>query len=226
MSGSEGIHWDDHWKGISRRGSVFGWASSIVRRTVFEPSVRDYARRFFDPKNGFFVEAGCGTAESSQGLRADGRSKLGVDISIIALLLARRNLPELRLVQADLRRLPFRDDSVTGIWNLGVLEHFHPHDGADVLAELARVLRPGGHLVLFWPPVFGSSRLLLAPVEWILSTLQRRTFRFFPDEVNRLRSRMHGRRLLMQAGLLPVAVEVPLRLLFIHAVLVGKKPHP
>ncbi len=219
--------WDRHWTVTRRPGgmSAFGRLSSLVRKHVFEAAVRRYADRFF-PAEGLFVETGCGTAESSRGLLGDGRRKLGVDASMIALGSARAAVPEFGLLRADVRRLPLRDASVDGLWNLGVLEHFPPAQGDAVLRECARVLRPGGHLIAFWPPVLGSSRLALAPVEWLLSIAKRRRYRFFPDEVNRLRSRLHAWEVLQRAGFEIVAIECPFRLLFIHAVVVGRRPLP
>lgn len=217
--------WDRHWAEVAGpdAGNPFGRISSFVRRRVFEAAVGIYAGRFF-PGGGLFLEAGCGTAESSRALEGDGRRKLGVDLSLGALASARRTVPEFRLLQADIRRLPVRDTSVDGLWNLGVMEHFLEPDGDEVLREFARVLRPGGHVVLFWPPVLGSSRLALGPVERLVAAAKGRPFRFFPDELNPLRSRRHAREALRRAGLEPAAIEFPLRLLFIHAVVVGRKP--
>ncbi len=99
-------------------------------------------------------------------------------------------------LQGDITRLPLRDASIAGVWNLGFLEHFDESAGIRILREFRRVLAPGGHAVLFWPPEFGSSRLVLAPIEKLRSVARGSPFRFFPDEVNRLASRAHARRLL------------------------------
>ena len=68
------------------------------------------------------------------------------------------------------------------------------------------------------------SRLVLAPIEWLRSRFRGRPFRFFPDEVNRLRSRRHASETLRAAGLEPVAADFTLRDAFIHIVAVGRKP--
>jgi SAM-dependent methyltransferase len=125
-------------------------------------------------------------------------------------------------VQGDIHALPFADGELAGAWNLGVLEHFPAEEGRAILRELGRVLRPGACAVLFWPPSFGLSRLVLAPVEWVRSRPGRR-FRFFPDEVNRMRSFAHARATLQGAGLEVAAVDFSWRDLFIHLVAVGRR---
>ena len=64
---------------------------------------------------------------------------------------------------------------------------------------------------------------MLAPIEWLRSRRGRR-FRFFPDEVHRLRSRRHARWVLEEAGFEASAVDFSFRDAFIHLVAVGKKP--
>ncbi len=194
-----------------------------MRRLVISRAVAGYAERFFSP-DGVHVEMGCGTAESSRRIAPARRLLVGLDFSSGALRAARRAANLGGHVQADIGRLPFRDASLGGIWNLGVMEHFEEEKGLGILREFARVLRPGACAVLFWPPEFGSSRLVLAPIEAVRSVLTRRRFRFFPDEVNRLRSPSHARRVLRAAGLEAAAIEFSVRDAFIHLVVVGRKP--
>ncbi len=222
-SRGDGRVWDRHWSSLSGDRSLFGRVSSLVREWILSRAVRSYADEHF-PENGVFVEAGCGSAESSVRLGGGRRTLVALDISRVALGAARR-VPVFRgLVQGDLFRLPFRTGSVSGVWNLGVLEHFPEDQGKALLAEIARALRPGGVALLFWPPEFGASRLVLAPIEAIRSR-PGRPFRFFPDEVNRLRSLAHAREMLAGTGLEPVAVSFsPRSALFIHVVVVARKP--
>ena len=214
--------WDRHWAALSERRSLFGRAASLVRTGLLSRAVRAFADEHF-PREGTFVEAGCGTAESSSRIDPAGRTLVAMDISRLAVRAARR-VPIFRgFLQGDLFRLPFRDASVAGLWNLGVMEHFPPEEGRVLLREFARVLRPGGVALLFWPPEFGASRLLLAPIEAIRSR-RGAPFRFFPDEVNRLRSRAHGVAMLEGTGLEPVVFSFGPRDLFIHLVVVARKP--
>jgi SAM-dependent methyltransferase len=68
--------------------------------------------------------------------------------------------PGLRMVAGDITRLPFRDDSLGSLSCLHVVEHvglgrygdpLDPHGTQRAIAELARVLEPGGHLYLSTP---------------------------------------------------------------------------
>ena len=189
---------------------------------MLKPAVRGYCERFF-AGSGIFVELGCGTGEASAGVRGDERALIGLDISLSVLSAVRQGSVYRACVMADLRQLPFRSDSIAGVWNLGVMEHFPQPLGIEMLIEARRVLAPGGRAILFWPPEFGSSRWVLGPLEALISTLTRRKYRFFPDEVNRLRSRDHGREVLRAAGLLPLVSECSPRDGWIHVVAVGER---
>jgi SAM-dependent methyltransferase len=217
--------WDRHWRALAGGPSLFGRCASLVRKGILRRAVRHYAQRYF-PARGLFVEMGCGTAEASAAIAPRERRFAGLDLSLPALLAARGNPPHRHLLGGDLRRLPFRDGSVAGIWNLGVMEHFLPEQGAEILRELRRVLTPGGHAILFWPPSFGASRWVLGPIERVRTRVSGRPFRFFPDEVNRLTSRDHARRIIRAGGLEPVAVDFSAWDCFIHLVVVARKAGP
>ena len=97
------------------------------------------------------LDAGCGNGRYSKFLRrqADSDARLtAFDISVNMLHRARRRVsgPRLTLAAADLTRLPYASDSFDAVVSGWVLEHLpDPRPG---LTELARVLRPGGKLLL------------------------------------------------------------------------------
>jgi SAM-dependent methyltransferase len=222
-SPDEQASWESHWHTTAERPSLVGRIASAVRSQILSRAVRWYADAYFDAE-GIFVECGCGTGQSSARVRRARRRLVALDFSPAALRQAGRVSVFTDRVQADIRRLPFRDASVRGIWNLGVMEHLDGESAVGVLSEFRRVLKPGGVAMLFWPPQFGSSRWVLAPVEWLLSRGRDHPYRVFPDEVNRIRSRAHAVETVRAAGLEPVATDFTIRDAFIHIVVVARRP--
>ncbi|MFF7987510.1 class I SAM-dependent methyltransferase [Streptomyces sp. NPDC007901] len=95
---------------------------------------------------GTALDAACGTGRHTAYLHQLGHQVIGVDASPEMLAKARERLPDVHFHQADLHRLPVPDDAVDTV--LCTLALTHVPDLAPVLAEFARVLRPGGHLVI------------------------------------------------------------------------------
>lgn len=90
------------------------------------------------------LEAGCGTGLLLDRMARVASRVVGVDLSMG--MIARARARGHRVVQADLRFLPFPDASFDTVASFKVLAHVPAPERA--VAELARVLRPGGHLVL------------------------------------------------------------------------------
>lgn len=95
---------------------------------------------------GVALDAACGTGRHAAYLATLGHEVIGVDSSPGMLAKARVMLPDGVFHEADLHTLPLPDDHV-GLVVCG-LSLGHVPDLAPVLAELVRVLRPGGHLVI------------------------------------------------------------------------------
>jgi SAM-dependent methyltransferase len=110
---------------------------------VFAPSVRSGA---------LVLDAGCGTGATGAWL-ADGRRLVGVDSEPLALTLFARQHPGPPLLAADIGRLPLRDGSVDAVLCVTVLCHRAVTDPSATVAELVRVLRPGGVVCLLEPGV-------------------------------------------------------------------------
>jgi ubiquinone/menaquinone biosynthesis C-methylase UbiE len=95
-------------------------------------------------------EAGCGTGLLLREAAAVARSARGLDLSRGMLGPARAR--GLQVVQGSLTDVPLPSASVDLVYSMKVLAHVPPIERA--LAELARVVRPGGHLLLeFYNPV-------------------------------------------------------------------------
>ena len=93
------------------------------------------------------LDAGCGHGFQTALLQALGYEAHGVDLSAGLLRLARRRLPHARFARADLAALPYADACFDAVSCAGSTLSF-VDEPSRALAELARVLRPGGRLLL------------------------------------------------------------------------------
>jgi SAM-dependent methyltransferase len=93
------------------------------------------------------LDAGCGPGPTLAEL-TDRCRAVGLDLSSKQLRLAARTAPDAALVRGDLAALPFGTDRFDVAVSLGVLMHLPDVEQDAALAEFARVLRPGGRLVV------------------------------------------------------------------------------
>ncbi|KJE22137.1 methyltransferase family protein [Frankia torreyi] len=95
---------------------------------------------------GVALDAACGTGRYAEFLAGRGHRVIGVDRSPDMLARARPRVPQGEFLLGDLHQLPVADAEV----DLVVCALALTHIGAlkPVMAEFARVLRPGGHLVI------------------------------------------------------------------------------
>jgi ubiquinone/menaquinone biosynthesis C-methylase UbiE len=104
------------------------------------------------PPGGDLLDVGCGFGRHAIPLAAAGHHVVGVDRSEPLLAEAQRRAGDAqwpRFVRADYRELPFGDESFDAAINLFTsLGYLGDEEDTAVLAEIARVLRPGGRLVL------------------------------------------------------------------------------
>jgi SAM-dependent methyltransferase len=92
------------------------------------------------------LDAACGTGRHAAHLARLGHLVLGVDLTPDMLARARERVPEAEFQTADLRELPSGDDSFDLVVCGLALAHLPELD--DPVSELARVLAPGGRLVV------------------------------------------------------------------------------
>jgi ubiquinone/menaquinone biosynthesis C-methylase UbiE len=92
------------------------------------------------------LDAACGTGRHSKWLASRGQAVIGVDALSDMLAKARAKLPTTRFEEGDLAALPLPDASVDAA--LCALALVHLSDLRPAVAELARVVRPGGRIVI------------------------------------------------------------------------------
>lgn len=114
------------------------------------------------PPGGIALDVGCGpgsvTGSLARAAGADGLA-LGVDISepMLARAVRAESGPQVGFLRADAQDLPLRDATVDAVISVAVLQLI-PEPAAAV-AEMVRVLRPGGRLAVMVPTVGHGARL-------------------------------------------------------------------
>jgi 2-polyprenyl-6-hydroxyphenyl methylase / 3-demethylubiquinone-9 3-methyltransferase len=174
---------------------------AAILHAINRPRVDFYLKALGDLGGRLVLDAGCGGGLVARELAAAGAEVVGVDRSLGSLGVARRAVGvSFRPAQGRLERLPFAAGSFDAVVAADVLEHLP--DLPAAVAELARVLAPGGSFVFdtvnrtFWSWFTGVFGL-----EQVLRMVPRGThdWRLFirPAELDRL---------LRRVGLEPVTV--------------------
>jgi len=116
----------------------------------FERAWYRYAARLLPAKGGRWLDLGCGQAEFLELASERGLEGMGLDRQPNNARACRAG--GRAVLVADLgRSLPFRDASLDGASLIEVIEHIV--EAEALVAELARVIRPGGWLVMTTPNV-------------------------------------------------------------------------
>ena len=139
-----------------------------ILHAINRPRVDFYLKELGDLGGRLVLDAGCGGGLVARELAAAGAEVVGVDRSRGSLGVARRAVgARFRPAQGRLERLPFAGGSFDAVVAADVLEHLP--DLPAAVAELARVLAPGGSFVFdtvnrtFWSwftGVFGLEQVL------------------------------------------------------------------
>jgi len=125
------------------------------RWRVFDAMLHDWRERHGHARVLTVLDAGCGDGINLVGLRGAAAHQdllinlFGLDYNPLRLARARRAAPQVRLQQGSLYSLPFAGDRFDVVLCNHVIEHVP--DATRALAELSRVLRPGGLLILGVP---------------------------------------------------------------------------
>ncbi len=119
-------------------------------------SLLDGMRRFGPSQPEVVLDAGCSSGYLLEDLRRElpTASLVGVDLIAGGLRRAHLLVPDAKLLLADVCDLPIEDESVDVALSANLLEHVP--DDAGALAELHRVLRPGGLAAIIVPAGPGS----------------------------------------------------------------------
>jgi demethylmenaquinone methyltransferase/2-methoxy-6-polyprenyl-1,4-benzoquinol methylase len=123
----------DRTNAIMSAGNARFWRAATVRAVDPRPAER-------------ILDVAAGTGTSSAALARTGATVIALDFSAGMIDEGRRRHPKIEFVEADAERLPFGDDEFDAVTiSFGLRNVEHPK---TALAEMYRVLKPGGRLVV------------------------------------------------------------------------------
>ncbi|MFD0368562.1 class I SAM-dependent methyltransferase [Streptomyces sp. NPDC059071] len=97
---------------------------------------------------GEVADLGCGPGHITAHLQRLGLRAFGVDASPAMIRLAQEANPELRFTVGSMAAIDIADGALGGVLSRSSIIHIPPQDLPAVMAEFARVLAPGGHLLI------------------------------------------------------------------------------
>jgi SAM-dependent methyltransferase len=151
----------DRWARRYERDHVSRWLATLQRSALesiaLEPSDR-------------VLDVGCGTGAGVRYAAAVVEHAVGVDLSMAMVERARElavGMANVELRDGDAEALPFADRTFTAVLCSTSLHHYPNAERA--VAEMARVLLPGGRVVIADP---AADRIIVRVVDRILRVLQ------------------------------------------------------
>ena len=97
--------------------------------------------------NGRILDNGCGLGAYLEAFAPFSKQRFGLEIELDRAIQARRRAEG--IVQAAGETLPFADDSFNFVFSNEVIEHVE--DDARYMAEMVRVTKPGGRILIYCP---------------------------------------------------------------------------
>jgi len=202
--------WNEYWNNNHK----FNKIASPVRKTIISYSLSRWIDRYF-PKEGVFIDCGSGSSESSVMIRKYKRRLIALDSSQEALIQGQKIKKIDRFVNAQIENMPFGDNSIEGIYNLGVMEHFTPNQLINILDEMHRVLKRNSYCIFFWARYYGLSNIIM------------KLFRIndnFPTEFTQYKNKKEIEDIVSKSKLTFVKAKPSFLTLLIHEVVICKKP--
>lgn len=202
----------DMFSGIARRYDLLNHLLSANIDKRWRRKVRAKLATILNDSNALVLDVACGTGDLSIELQHDSRAKvIGTDFCRPMLAIAQEKAVEIPFVEGDAMNLGFADstfDAVTIAFGLRNLSNV-----SDGLAELSRILKPGGKLVVleFSAPAVPGFRAafnfyfsnILPRIGGLVSG-SRGAYEYLPDSVSKFPDQKRLAAMMRETGLVDV----------------------
>ncbi len=213
------IYWSEQDKASNKTYDVF---ANFYRNNIIKRALNHFIFKHFT-KGQTLLHAGCGSGKVDTDI-VNNYQVTALDISYTALRIYDSvNQQKAKIVQASIFEMPFDNETFDGVYDLGVVEHFTEDEIQQILLEFKRVLKTGGKICLFIPPIFGLTVQVLDTAHFVLNKILRKNIKLHPDEITRVRSKAHIKGLIEKAGFKFVEYYFGPKDAFTQIVIVGQK---
>lgn len=194
--------WDQYWLRSSKKKSInkiYDFFAYIYRNFLIGPSFKHYMLKNFK-KHSEILHAGCGGGEVDRFIANDYQIT-AVDISARALDLYKKINPKVIVKKSDIFNMNLNKKKFDGIYNLGVIEHFNTKKFLELMMHFKIHLKKNGKIILFWPPKYGLSVIVLHVIHFIINKILKIKLKLHPDEPFKYESKKKVEKILQPIGL-------------------------
>ena len=214
--------WDEYWAKKSKAHHIiYDLIATRYRKYIIKPFLKQYIYNYFTPGS-ILLHAGCGSGQVEDEITSYFKI-IDMDMSINALNMYKNHHDDFNLVLGNILQTGFKDESLDGIYNLGVMEHFTKEDFTRTLIEFNRILKPKGTIILFIPPEYGSTVIFFKVTDCILNSWLKTNIYFQPPEINRIQSKKWMEDMIKGTGLFIQEFNFSSTDLYTHVAVVLKK---
>jgi demethylmenaquinone methyltransferase/2-methoxy-6-polyprenyl-1,4-benzoquinol methylase len=128
------------YDGVSRIAALSVGGEGRLRRLVLQGLALS--------ANSKVLDLCCGSGQVTRILVQNFKSVVGLDASPLSLKRSRRNVPEADYIQAFAEEIPLSDNDFDLVHTSMALHEMQPDQLKQILAEVHRILKPGGVFVL------------------------------------------------------------------------------
>lgn len=159
------------------------WDDKYAREHIAGKNIGEYARQDFWPllksnlqPGKLYLDAGCGIGGWILFLRQQGHKVEGIDVAPRIVRALTEYDPDICVQVAKVTAIPYADQSLDGLLAIAVLEYAE-NQVPQALAEINRVLKPGGLLFIEIPAANVLRRLIYLPLKRVEQVIKRRQHR-------------------------------------------------
>lgn len=168
MSVEEHLKWQEFW---DQQAKVDDSYQAVRGDKIMPDNVQEYHDRMLvelldpDPED-TLLDAGCGVGDQAMLLSPFVKQITAMDFSPAmaercAARLAAAGVTNARVATADITALPYADQLFTKVLSVAVVQYLNPAEVDRAIAELARVTKPGGLLVLHFKDLWSGTGMMI-----------------------------------------------------------------